>query len=271
MALAGLGHRAFDKKIIQRLLGFDKDQNLVIDKVGNHIIEYEYDSDIGQCLFFHGAFEQQEIDFFARLIAREAAPVVLDIGANIGLHSLAWANANRNATIYAFEPSPSTMKLLNRNVETNSCRSQVVMVPRAISNEVGHAQFFECDDNAFSSLKDTRRKRVVRVEEVDVITIDSFVAEHKISRLSLVKIDVEGAETEVILGAVDTLRSLGPDLFVEIYGGTDSNPAPEGTIKLISELGYNAFVLKGGQPVPYERHDDAFYNYYFTRRKRDGC
>jgi len=240
----------------------------VIDSVGDQIIEYDYASDIGQCLFFHGAFEQQEIEFFARLIARDAAPVVLDIGANIGVHSLAWANANRNATIYAFEPSQSARKLLHRNVEASSCRNQVVIVPRAISNEIGHARFFQCDDNAFSSLKDTKRKRVVRVEEVDVTTVDSFVAEHEISELSLVKIDAEGAETEVILGAINTLRSLGPDLFVEIYGGTDSNPAPERTIKLISDLGYNAFVLKSGQPVPYERHDDAFYNYYFTRSGR---
>ena len=71
----------------------------------------------------------------------------------------------------------------------------------------------------------------------------------------------------MILGAVNTLRSLGPDLFVEIYAGTDSNPAPERTVKLILDLGYKAFVLKSGQPVPYERHDDAFYNYYFTRKR----
>jgi hypothetical protein len=74
--LARLGHRAFDKKIIQRLLRFDKDQDHVIDSAGDQIIEYDYASDIGQCLFFHGAFEQQEIDFFARIIARAAAPVV---------------------------------------------------------------------------------------------------------------------------------------------------------------------------------------------------
>jgi len=264
VVLAGLGQGAFDKKIIQRFLGFHKDQTRVIDNVGNQIIEYEYASDIGKCLFFKGAFEQEEIDFFARLIAREAAPVVLDIGANIGLHSLAWAKANRNSTIYAFEPSQSTRKFLKRNVERNSLQEKVVIVPLAASSANGHAQFFECEDNAYSSLKDTRRKKVLNVFDVSVTTIDDFVAKHRIRKLSLIKIDVEGLEMEVVSGALNTLRLLKPDLFVEIYGGSDSNPDPEATIDYLCALGYKPFVLANGRALPYQTHLDSLYNYYFT-------
>jgi FkbM family methyltransferase len=261
---ARFGNKVFDYKIIQVLLGFDKVGTTVLDKLNNTLIEYDFHSAIGQCMFFGGAFEQDEIEFFTRALAHEAKPVVLDVGANIGLHSIHWARANRTASIFAFEPSPATGKILRRNLQRNSLDKKIELIPLAVSDTCGKAQFFECDDNAFSSLKDTRRKRVVRTHLVPVTTIDEFVAEHHLDRISLLKIDVEGFEREVISGATTTLRLLKPDLFVEIYSGTDSNPDPEGTIDLIRSQGYRAYVLVAGKPVAYEKHVDSLYNYYFT-------
>ena len=262
--LARLGKAAFDYKIIQLILGFDKVGTSIIDRVNSTLIEYDYNSAIGQSLFFGGAFEQDEIEFFTRFLAHETRPVVLDVGANIGLHSIGWARANKTASIFAFEPSPSTGMILRRNIERNSLDNTIELMPLAVSDKCGKAQFFECEDNAFSSLKDTCRKKVIGTHLVPVTTIDEFVAGHQLDRISLLKIDVEGLEREVIFGAATTLRLLRPDLFVEIYAGTHSNPDPEGTIDLIRSQGYRAYVLVAGKPVPYEKHIDSLYNYYFT-------
>jgi len=69
----------------------------------------------------------------------------------------------------------------------------------------------------------------------------------------------------VIAGGRRTLQALRPDLFVEIYGGAGSNPDPERTVAAVCALGYRAFVLVDGEPVPYVRHSDDRYNYFFTR------
>jgi len=262
--LAKLGAYVFDHKAIQQLLGFVKSKGHVIETFDHLEIEYEYASAIGRSLFFAGRFEQAEIEFFARLIASAVAPIVLDVGANIGLHSLHWAVANPHAAVYAFEPCPATREILQRNVHRNSLQTSVTIVPHAVSSQSGQAQFFACADSAFSSLKDTHRERVIEIIDVAVTTVDDFVADAGLTRLFLIKIDVEGFEKEVILGAMNALQRFRPDLFVEIYRGTHSNPDPEGTVQLLSALGYRPYVFKDGTLFPYEGHVNSQYNYYFT-------
>ena len=99
---------------------------------------------------------------------------------------------------------------------------------------------------------------------VPVITIDSIIEELNIKNISLIKIDVEGYETEAIEGALKSLNNFKPDLFVEIFGGKYTNKNPQETIKLIQSLGYTTYVLIDGIPKAFESHSDKYYNYYFT-------
>lgn len=107
-------------------------------------------------------------------------------------------------------------------------------------------------------------KKITSSLEVSVTTIDEFVRNNSLDKISLIKVDVEGFETEVISGAMDTLKNLKPDLFIEIYSGSNSNPDPEFTIHELCALGYKAFVLIDGKTVPFISHSDSYYNYYFT-------
>lgn len=97
-----------------------------------------------------------------------------------------------------------------------------------------------------------------------MITIDSIIEQLNIKSISLIKIDVEGYETEVIEGALKSLNTFKPDLFVEIFGGESTNQKPQETINLIQSLGYAAYVLIDGIPKVFELHSDKYYNYYFT-------
>ncbi len=264
--LKGLFHDdIFDHAIVQRLLGFRKNGSCVIDTVQGLSVEYAYDSAIGRDLFYSGHVEEVEISFVISALNDEK-PVIMDIGANIGFHSLRWAQGISGAVIFAFEPSPWTFAVLSRNVERNSLSHRITVVPEAVSNSYGYSVFFQCEDNAFSSLKDTKRKKIVHSCEVPVTSIDNFVNKNGMDKISLIKIDVEGLEKEVILGGDTTIRNHLPDLFVEIYGGTDSNSDPAGTVDLIRSFGYKAFSLRCGKAVPYSGHSDDFYNYYFTVR-----
>jgi hypothetical protein len=64
---------------------------------------------------------------------------------------------------------------LERNISRNSLTGSVVVVPQAVSEKSGYETFFCCDDNAYSSLKDTQRKKVISSLQVPVTTIDEFV------------------------------------------------------------------------------------------------
>lgn len=247
-------------------LGYSTRGSIVRDRIGGLVIEYDTRSVIGSALFTRGTFERREIAFLQGLVRRASKPIVLDIGANIGLHALACAEARPDATVYAFEPSPATAELLAANVRNNKLGARIHIIREAVSDSIGTATLHECDDNAFSSLKDTHRKHVVGTTQVPTTTLDEIVKTRRLDRVDVMKIDVEGFEGHVIRGGEATLRRLKPDLFIEIYGGDASNPDPAGTVEQIRALGYRAFVLVGGEPVPYTTHSDERYNYYFTMK-----
>lgn len=267
------GDDLFKQTIIQNLLGFkiDIDNQRILETIDGLEIEYCYSSVIGKQLFFQGSFEENEIIFLSKILLEDSAPIVLDIGANIGLHSMKLARSGKNTKIYAFEPSPGTASILRKNIIKNSLANKVIVVPKAVSDKICSITFFECEDNAYSSLKDTKRKKVVNRVKVPVTTIDEFVKENEISKISLIKIDVEGLETEVIKGAENVLNNLKPDLFVEIYGGENSNLNPEQTIESILSYGYKAFVFNSikASLEPFEKHSDEYYNYYFIHVDRE--
>lgn len=258
----------FRSRLAQALLAYRVEGRHIIQPLPYAYIndmEYDFDTVIGNSLFYGGNFELEEVKYFARLMQKlDDHPIVLDIGANIGVHSLAWAETNRNATIYAFEPSEATTNILSRNIAANALGNRVHPIREAVSDKVGTATFYSCADNAFSALKDTKRVEVVSSTTVSTTTIDNFVEKNGLPKVTFIKIDVEGFETEVVLGGLKTLKTFQPDLFVEIYGGENANPDPEKTIKAITNLGYSAYVFVGGNMVPYVKHSDVNYNYYFT-------
>jgi FkbM family methyltransferase len=259
-----LGESALRHRLMQLILGYKISNGTVIDEYLGFPLEYDFDSVIGRALFFSGYFEELEIRFFEQRLAKSTGLVVLDVGANIGLHALRWARVQPRGHVFAFEPSPRTSALLERNMRTSAPADNITIVREAVSSYCGKSAFYECDDNAFSSLKDTHRKKVVATTTVSVDTIDAFVSRQKLSTVSLIKIDVEGVEQQVIDGARETLKYLKPDLFVEIYKGEASNSDPEATVRYVQSLGYSAYVLVEGRPVPYTMHNDRNYNYFFT-------
>ena len=93
-------------------------------------------------------FETEEIDFFRRILQAQPAPVVLDIGANVGINTLAWATCRPDARVYAFEPSMSTAAILDKKSPAKRPERPGRCIWRAVSDCVGVATFHECDDNA---------------------------------------------------------------------------------------------------------------------------
>jgi FkbM family methyltransferase len=251
--------RALQPETWRLLLGL---QRSAVAQVGDVAIEYDLSSVIGRALLFEGRFEEPEIAFFQRRLKALERPLVLDIGANIGVHTLRWAV--EGARVYSFEPSPPTRARLEANVARNGLGRAVTVSSLALSDTPGRARFYHCRDGAFSSLRDTGRQAVVDSFDVEVSTLDDFAKSHPLDGLALVKIDVEGFEQQVIDGGRRTLEALRPDLFVEIYGGQGSNADPERTIASICAIGYRPFVLMDGEAVPFERHSDERYNYFFT-------
>jgi FkbM family methyltransferase len=209
-----------------------------------------------------GGFEEREIDIAAAFYtALYPGRCILDVGANIGLHSLAWSVL---APVVALEPAPGTYARLQANVTANRLEGRVRALQTAASDREGEVEFFVAKDSAFSSLKDTGRVGISDRLRVPCTTLDAL-APGLPGPVGLLKIDVEGFERAVVAGALQLLKRDRPVLFVEIYGGDASNPDPEGTIEDIRTYGYRTFVFAHDAGLlPYERHRDDRYNYFFV-------
>lgn len=119
--------------------------------------------------------------------------VVVDLGANIGAFSL--LAAKKGAIVYAVEPEPHNLEALKRNIEINKIENDIIVCPYAISNFKGTAVIH--DSGGGSSIKDDGAFGA----EVEVMGLDNLFSLYNINEVDVMKIDIEGAELEVILGA----------------------------------------------------------------------
>jgi FkbM family methyltransferase len=216
-------------------------------------------TDIGHCLLTAGDFEGQEITVCSKHIRTDG--IVIDIGANIGLHSVHFSRAAQCGRVISVEPSRSTFGTLLRNTAR---LPNVIPLNVALSDSNGTQTFYVAEDNAYSGLKNTRRKAILRTEHVACFSGDHILAPLiQDARVDLIKIDVEGLESQVLRGLTGIICKHKPVIFCEIFGGEHSNIDPEATVRFCVDLGYAPYVLELGNLTPATRHDDRQYNYFF--------
>ena len=169
----------------------------------------------------------------------ETGMVACDIGANAGFYSLLMARAVGNeGTVYAFEPQPANLLLLERHLKLNKL-GNVVASGEAISDFVGEARFATDRGSYQGCLEDEGQIRV------SVVTLDHLFASGRLQPCDLIKIDVEGAELSVLLGAKLFLKRFRPVIFLATHGAEIHRQC----CCFLSECGYRLRRLDGGLEV----------------------
>jgi FkbM family methyltransferase len=166
--------------------------------------------------------------------------LVFDVGANIGEFTAAFRDCG--ARVVAVEPQPRLVAHLRRRYRFDA---EVTVVPTALSDHAGEATLYCTAADALATLEATRTTDAVGAGaelewttsiRVPLRTMDMLVAEH--GEPLLVKIDVEGHESEVVRG----LTRSRPSLFFEV------NPeSSDDVLDLLAERGYTEFLLRLGE------------------------
>jgi FkbM family methyltransferase len=140
--------------------------------------------------------------------------LVLDVGANHGLYAKVVRTLAPQATIHAFEPHPRTYRHLRRLGDAHRIETHEL----ALSDQDGEFELFDFADEEGSTQASLSRDAValfnrgVVSHRVTVTTVDSFVAQHGIDRISLLKIDTEGRDLTVLRGARRTIARGAVDM-----------------------------------------------------------
>ncbi|GEM_PF-789501 len=178
--------------------------------------------------------------------------VVIDVGANIGKYALyAGMLVGKKGKVIALEPFEETFRLLHRNIKQNDLEDSVIPLRVAISDQNGKTKLFFADDvgEVISLIYRVSDKYV----EVDTITIDSLVENMKIRKVDWMKIDVEGAEYNVLLGARETLSKNKLNLVIEVLKVNE-----EKVFNLLKTLGYSISILESYDYDGYSKK--GYYN-----------
>ena len=141
--------------------------------------------------------------------------VVYDIGANVGFLTVIAAKlVGPTGAVYAFEPLPANVVLLKHNVQANNF-DQAVVFAVAVSNQAGRAHLSVPAEPTEAKLIDDNEpgERI----DVEVIAIDDLVAGKQMRPPNLIKMDVEGADIEVVEGMAATLREHRPLVVCDIH------------------------------------------------------
>lgn len=204
-------------------------------------------------LYLFGSYELPTIRFLRSFLSPGA--VCMDIGAQMGYLSLAMAtSANRRTVVHAFEPEDHNASRFLDNMALNSI-SNVYLHREAVSNVEGSLQLFLSKTSNAGTHSTLFNERTVTAESIRIpaTTLDAFVRTQGLERVDLIKIDVEGAEFEVLQGADHVLRQYRPHVILELCDilqeerGLSSRQVKE----FMAERGYAAFALADdGTPLP---------------------
>lgn len=170
-----------------------------------------------------GWWAQNEIE----LTRQYAKGIVIDVGANIGTHTLIYAQTADH--VFAFEPQPFVFNNLCANLLLNNIVG-VTPVMAALSSHSGYSTMRIQDPTVLNSPAGCRLGE--GEHRVSMRTLDSL----GIAPISFIKIDVEAHEFDVLEGAIETLKRDMPVVYVEIHYKYLIDPI----VNLMAAIGYGA-------------------------------
>jgi FkbM family methyltransferase len=149
--------------------------------------------------------------------------VLYDIGANVGFFTVIGAKlVGPSGHVYAFEPVPGNAELVRRNAERNGF-ANVTVVEKAVSAESGQGELVLAEYSGGAALSTAAPPPDATVTvPVEMVTVDDCVSSGELLAPAAVKIDVEGAELEVLHGMAATIRDHGPIIICEIDDANQS-------------------------------------------------
>ncbi len=192
------------------------------------------------------AREDYEIE--SRYLGRFIAPgdVVVDAGASCGIYTVGAAKlVGRGGRVLAFEPGRESFSVLERNIKLNLANN-VRCFRSALSERDGVARLFHDENRPVSYSLGSGNNAEGFWEQTRTITLDTVAEQEGVSRLDLLKMDVDGAEELVLKGGRALLSGSRPTILFEINpgGARRLGLAPDGAWQALAKLGYRFFSLR---------------------------
>jgi len=203
----------------------------------------------------HQYAEQSIIDGELSSFIR-SSKTILDIGGHVGYHSIAYAKINPHVNIMTFEPQRKIYDLLVSNIERNGYSGRITPLNKAVGHKNGeiHLSMYIDDGPTTDMPLDYEGENVFNFgglsignngAKVEMVTVDSL----KLTSLDYMKVDVEGAEPLVFMGAKESIMKYKPAICFEDLKNLDAGYAGSigihempSTYEILKSYGYSNFT-----------------------------
>ncbi len=240
--------------VARRILGRSS-QNIEVTRSG---IRWYLDlkEGIDFSIYILGGFEPSTLRLYNKLV--KSGDVVLDIGANIGSHTLPLAKlVGDNGCVYAFEPTDFAVNKLRNNLNLNPDLVKRVSICQAmlVSNEntlVEKELFSSWPLVGSDNLHEKHKGQLMATVGASAVTLDNFIKENNITQIDFIKLDVDGFEYSVLSGGEKILEIFKPTILMELapYLFKDQKDEFIKMIELYKKLGYFFYDANNRNTLP---------------------
>lgn len=162
--------------------------------------------------------------------------------------------------VFAFEPDKGVLEILKKNKREN-----IEIIPKAVGSFNGKTKFYSFDllSSSVSTLnienvkKAPFAKQTPKEYEVEVVTLDSFCEKNKIIP-DFIKIDVEGAEEDVLKGSTSLLKNYSPIIALEIWFRPSIPENYLNSVNILKNNGFKMFAINDEGDLERINYDDMF-------------
>jgi FkbM family methyltransferase len=175
---------------------------------------------IDLAIFLLGGFEVRTLRRYAQLVRN--GDVVLDIGANVGAHTLPLAQlVGASGRVYSFEPTAFAFAKQQANIALNPqiggrISAQQMMLVARDADPLPDSVYSSWPLGAAEDLHGEHHGRLKDTQGSSKGTLDDFVRNADIERVDFIKLDVDGNESDVLAGGADTIRTSRPKIMLEL-------------------------------------------------------
>lgn len=204
--------------------------------------------------------------FASCIEASKGASCVFDVGAHIGLVTLPMSSVlGEDGVVISFEPAEANLKHLKSHVRKNNIQNVVVIDKLVGREKKDNVLFYESDDaTGMNSIVQKNKTKDYSKKNKQQISIDEYCKESGYLPV-LIKIDVEGAEIDVLEGAVKTITMAKPDIYLSVHPREIilNNQTIDDLVKLIHRIGYDCYEVDGSDVQHFRLAE------YFLTPKKD--
>ncbi|MEM6263208.1 MAG: FkbM family methyltransferase [Bacteroidota bacterium] len=216
--MAKIDQHVFQKAYLKARRKIDSASDTDLKIKAGPLKGYKWSLSIDNNKYLIGIYETDMAEKFHKYV--KPGSVVFDVGANAGYFTMLSGMLTGNTgKVYAFEPMPANLSLLNHHLSANEV-TNVEVISKALSNQKGEVQFTNSDNLAANTyVADSPMfQQSSGTITVETISMDELLEENpEVRPPNLIKIDVEGAELDVLKGARKTFLNHRPILFLATH------------------------------------------------------